>query len=327
MSKENTKFVRKACVFGAFRINNKNIMLLTLGRTIKSGWVNFLRNGYLSVAAVSVMLLSLFTVSSLFIIVLTANNVLENMQEKVNVSVFFKASVSEDSILKAKQDLGNFSEIKSVEYVTKEQALENFKKNSANEPTILQSLDEIGDNPLLSYLVIQANDPNQYELVGQYLQNASFKDDISRINYGKNKEVIDRLNSIVAEVRKIGLGVAGLFSLISLLIISNTVRITIYTHRKEVEVMRLVGASNTYIRLPFIFEGIIYGFVASVISMLLLFVVLKSAQGFTNHLIPSVSMLSLYYSNFALIFGMQVLVGAFLGTLSSWFAIRKYLKI
>ncbi|MFA5961740.1 MAG: permease-like cell division protein FtsX [Parcubacteria group bacterium] len=302
-------------------------MLLTLGRTIKSGWVNFLRNGYLSVAAVSVMLLSLFTVSSLFIIVLTANNVLENMQEKVNVSVFFKASVSEDSILKAKQDLGNFSEIKSVEYVTKEQALENFKKNSANEPTILQSLDEIGDNPLLSYLVIQANDPNQYELVGQYLQNASFKDDISRINYGKNKEVIDRLNSIVAEVRKIGLGVAGLFSLISLLIISNTVRITIYTHRKEVEVMRLVGASNTYIRLPFIFEGIIYGFVASVISMLLLFVVLKSAQGFTNHLIPSVSMLSLYYSNFALIFGMQVLVGAFLGTLSSWFAIRKYLKI
>lgn len=302
-------------------------MFLTLGRTIKGGWNNFFRNGYLSVAAVSVMLLCLFTVSSLYIIVLTADNVLQNMQEKVNISVYFKSSVSEESILKAKQDLENYSEIKSVEYVTKDQALENFKKNSASEPVILQSLDEIGGNPLLSYLVIQANDSNQYDLVGQYLSNASFKDDISRVNYGKNKEVIDRLNNIVAEVRKIGLGVAGLFSIISLLIIFNTVRITIYTHRKEVEVMRLVGASNTFIRLPFIFEGIIYGFVASIISTLLLFVALKSSERFTLHLIPSVNMASLYLSNLAVIFGMQLLIGALLGSISSWFAIRKYLKI
>ncbi len=302
-------------------------MFLTIRRTIKGGWNNFFRNGYLSVAAVSVMLLCLFTVSSLYVIVLTADNVLQNMQEKVNVSVYFKSSVPEESILKAKQDLENYSEIKSVEYVTKEQALENFKKNSASEPVILQSLDEIGGNPLLSYLIIQANDPNQYEMVGAYLGNASFKDDISRVNYGKNKEVIDRLNSIVAEVRKIGLGVAGLFSIISLLIIFNTVRITIYTHRKEVEVMRLVGASNTFIRLPFIFEGIIYGLVASIISTLLLFIALKSSERFTTHLIPSVNMISLFLSNLVVIFGMQLLIGALLGSISSWFAIRKYLKI
>jgi cell division transport system permease protein len=302
-------------------------MFLMLTRTIKGGWINFFRNGYLSVAAVSVMLLCLFTVSSLYVLVLTADKVLQNMQEKVNVSVFFKASVSEEAILKAKSDLENYSEIKTVEYITKDQALENFKKNSAGEPVILQTLEEIGENPLLSYLVIQANNANQYDMVGEYLTNASFKEDISRVNYGKNKEVIDRLNSIIAEVRKIGLGVAGLFSVISLLIISNTVRITIYTHRKEVEVMRLVGASNMFIRLPFIFEGIIYGFVASIISMLLLFITLKSSERFTTHLIPSVNMISLYLSNFFVIFGMQILVGAFLGTLSSWFAIRKYLKI
>jgi len=302
-------------------------MLLTIGRTIKGGWNNFFRNGYLSVAAVSVMLLSLFIISALFIIVLTTDKILENIQDKVNVSVFFKASTSEETILRAKEDLENYSEIKTVEYITKEKALENFKKNSAGEPVIIQSLEEIGENPLLSYLVIQANDANEYDVVGKYLENASFKSDISRINYGKNKEIIDRLNNIVAEVRRIGLGLAGLFSVISLLIIFNTVRITIYTHRKEVEVMRLVGASNTYIRLPFIFEGIIYGVVSSIISMLLLFVALKTSQGFTNRLIPSVNMLSLYLSNFALIFGMQILIGAFLGTVSSWFAVRKYLKI
>ncbi|HAI74292.1 MAG TPA: hypothetical protein DCS28_02825 [Candidatus Moranbacteria bacterium] len=302
-------------------------MFLVIGRTIKEGWSNFFRNGYLSVAAVSVMLLSLFAVSSVFIIALTANSVLKNMQEKVNVSVFFKSSVPEESILKAKRDLENYNEVKTVEYVNKDQALENFKKNSANEPVIIQSLEEIGDNPLLSYLVIRANNSNQYDLIGEYLENTSFKEDISRVNYGKNKEVINRLNNIVSEVRKIGLGLAGFFSAISFLIIFNTVRITIYTHRKEVEVMRLVGASNIYIRLPFLFEGIIYGVTASMISMLLLFIALKFTVPFTERLIPGVNIISLYFSNFAMIFGMQILIGSFLGMLSSWFAIRKYLKI
>jgi cell division transport system permease protein len=302
-------------------------MFLTIGRTIKGGWNNFFRNGYLSIAAVSVMLLCLFTMSSLYLIVLTADSVLAGMQGNVNVSVYFKASVSEESILKAKKDLENYSEIKTVDYITKEKALEIFKKNSASKPVILQSLEEIGENPLLSYLVIQANDPNQYDMVGEYLKNASFKDDISWVNYRDNKDRIDRLNKTISEVRKIGLGVAGLFSIISLLIISNTVRITIYTHRKEVEVMRLVGASNTYIRLPFIFEGIIYGLVASIISMLFLYVSLRLSAQFTLRLVPTVDMVSLYLSNFAVIFGMQILVGAFLGTVSSWFAIRKYLKI
>jgi cell division transport system permease protein len=265
--------------------------------------------------------------SSLYLIVLTADSVLAGMQGNVNVSVYFKASVSEESILKAKKDLENYSEIKTVDYITKEKALEIFKKNSASKPVILQSLEEIGENPLLSYLVIQANDPNQYDMVGEYLKNASFKDDISWVNYRDNKDRIDRLNKTISEVRKIGLGVAGLFSIISLLIISNTVRITIYTHRKEVEVMRLVGASNTYIRLPFIFEGIIYGLVASIISMLFLYVSLRLSAQFTLRLVPTVDMVSLYLSNFAVIFGMQILVGAFLGTVSSWFAIRKYLKI
>jgi len=290
-------------------------MFLTLARTIKGGWINFLRNGYLSIAAVSVMLLCLFTISSLFLIVLTADNVLKGMQGNVNVSVYFKSSVTEESIMKAKKDLENYNEVKAVEYITKDQALEIFKKNSVSKPVILQSLEEIGENPLLSYLVVQANDPNQYDMVGEYLKNASFKEDISWVNYRDNKDRIDRLNGTISEVRRIGLGVAGLL------------RITIYSHRKEVEVMRLVGASNAYIRLPFIFEGIIYGLVASIISMLCLFIALKLSEQFISRLIPGINMLTLYFSNFTMIFAMQVLAGAFLGTLSSWFAIRKYLKI
>ncbi len=119
------------------RVNIKfvNIIFLAFGRTIKGGWNYFFRNGYLSVAAVSVMLLCLFTISSLFLIVLTADSVLKGMQGNVNVSVYFKSSVPEESILKAKKELENYSEIKSAEYVTKEQALEIF--NCKNGKVIL----------------------------------------------------------------------------------------------------------------------------------------------------------------------------------------------
>lgn len=302
-------------------------MFLTIGRTLKSGWNNFFRNGYLSVAAVSVMLLSLFTISSVIILVLAINTVLKNMEDNINISVYFKTSVPEENILKYRDELQNYNEIRSVTYVNRDQALENFKKSSADTPSILKALDEIGDNPLSAYLVVQANDPSQYEMISEYLSNASFRDDILRINYARNKDNINKLNGNITSVRRIGLWLAGLFSVISLLIISNTVRITIYTHRKEVEVMRLVGASNTFIRLPFIFEGIIYGFVASLISMLLLFIVLKTSASSISQRMPNVSLVSLYLSNFGLLLGVQLLFGAFLGSVSSWFAVRKYLKI
>ena len=302
-------------------------MFLALGRTLREGWINFVRNGYLSIAAVSVMLLSLFSVSALVLLMLIGDKLIQNIESKVNISVYFKSDVREEAILKDKEALENISEISAVSYISKEQALEDFKKNNANEPVILKSLEVIGDNPLLASLVIKANDTTQYEMINEYLKNAPFKDDISRINYAKNKEVIGKLNQTIAQVRKAGMAISGFLSLISILIIFNTIRITIYAHKKEVEVMRLVGASNVYIRLPFIFEGVLYGLVASVISMLLLFIALRLLLPQAKMLIPSVGVIGVYRENFWKILGVQVLIGTLLGVVSSTIAIRKYLKI
>ena len=302
-------------------------MFLALGRTLKEGWRNFMRNGYLSIAAVSVMFLSLFSISALALLMLTGNRLIQNIESRINISVYFKSDVTEETILKDKGELENFNEIQSVNYVSKEKALEDFKKNNADEPVILKSLEEIEGNPLLSALIIKANNPAQYELVNDYLKSAPFKEDISRINYAKNKEVIDKLNQTIAQVRKAGMAITGLLSLISILIIFNTIRITIYSHKKEVEVMRLVGASNIYIRLPFIFEGVLYGLVASVISMLLLFISLKLLLPQAKALIPSVDVIGIYVANFWKLLGAQALSGAILGIVSSTIAIRTYLKI
>lgn len=301
-------------------------MFLVLKRTIKESFTNFWRNGWLSLAAVSVLGLSLYVVGVIFVLTITANDILENIESKINVSMYFKSDVTEEKILEVKKDLENYSEIKSVDYISKNQALEDFKRNNADEPVIMQSLEEIGDNPLLASLVIKTNNPDEYQAVSDYVSGASFKEDVSRVNYGKNKEVINKLNNIISQIKKIGLVLAIIFGVVSILIIFNTIRITIYIHKQEIEVMRLVGASNVFIRLPFAFEGIIYGLIASLLAFGILFLTMKLVNPYAS-LITSQSLVDSYLGNFVLILGIQAATGVFLGVISSLIAMRKYLKI
>ncbi len=302
-------------------------MFLVIGRTFKEGLTNFWRNGWLSVAAVSILLLSLFIMSVLFVITITASNSLKNIQSRINISVYFKSDVPVERIMSAKQNLESYQEVKSVEYISKESALENFKKNNSNEPIILESLKEIGGNPLLASLIVKANGPNQYQSIAEYVKNAPFKDDIGRVNYEKNKDIINNISILINRMKKIGIMLAVIFGIVSILIIFNTVRITIYTHKKEIEVMRLVGASNAFIRLPFIFEGTIYGIVASFISVGLLWAIIKSVSHYISSVALSQGLMSVFVDNFWLLLGVQILAGVLLGIISGWIAMRKYLKV
>lgn len=303
-------------------------MFLIFIRTFKESIKNFWRNGLLSIAAISIIAVSLCLISVVYLTTASVNKVINDFQQKVNITVYFKSDVPEEDILEVKKDLENYKEIRLVEYTPKEKALENFKKNNADNPTIIKSLEEIGDNPLLSSLDVKANDPNQYESVSAYISNAPFKDDIFRINFAKNRPIIEKLNTSATETRKIGAGIALLFGLMATLITFNTIRITIYTRKQEIEVMRLVGASNTYIRLPFVFEGITYGIIASIISMLLLFITVKFLMPLISlKTVPSSILLNTFYSNFLIVLGLQLLIGVVIGVLSGLIAIRKYLKI
>jgi cell division transport system permease protein len=302
-------------------------MFLTIHRTFRESLKNFTRNGWLSIATVSILTLSLFVVSVFFIVTLAVDDVLKSVQEKVNISIYFKPDVLEVEIDDIKNSLEKFEEIKSVEYISKEKALEDFRKSNASEPVILASLDEIGDNPLLSSLVVKAHNVNQYQLISEYVEKAEFSSDISRVNYGKNKDIIDKLNSIIAVTRKIGVSLGALFTLISLLVTFNAIRITIYTHKSEIEIMRLVGASNMFIRLPFIFEGLLYGIISSIFSMLILFTSIKIITVYVPSLGPTNDLMKIYLENFWLLFGGQVALGSLLGIIGSFIAMRKYLKV
>jgi cell division transport system permease protein len=302
-------------------------MFLIINRTIRQSLINFWRNGWLSVAAVSVLVLSLYIVGVLFVILLVTGNILNGIENKINISVYFKSDVSEEKIMEIKKELTNYKEIKSIDYVSREQALNDFKNNNADEPVIIQSLEEIGENPLLASLIVRANDKNQYQIVSDYIASAPFKDDISRINYGRNKEIITKINNLVSQIEKIGLTLAAIFSAVSILIIFNTIRIAIYTHKQEIEVMRLVGASNAFIRLPFLFEGMLYGLIAMLFSSGLIFLTVKLSAHYFSSTASSLNVLGLFYGNFIYLIGVEIIIGAGLGIVSSWIATKKYLKI
>lgn len=301
---------------------------LKLWRTFKEGKENFRRNGWLTFATVSILTLSLFIVSLSFLIGLTTNLILENMRSKVSVSVSFNPDVAEDRILEIKNELSKYTkEIVSVEYVSRDKALETFLAESGNDPIIAQAIKEIGENPLLASLIIKAIKPEDYPLIVNQIESSTFQNDISRINYAKNKKIFERLDHINQTTKKAGLILGCIFIFVSILITFNTIRITIYSHRQEFEIMRLVGASNIYVRMPFVFEGALYGLVAAVLTIVLLFGMAYYTAPLTEGALPQGNVMNLFLGSFWAILSGLILFGISLGVVSSAIAIRRYLKV
>ncbi|MCX6762293.1 MAG: permease-like cell division protein FtsX [Candidatus Moranbacteria bacterium] len=302
------------------------MLLLTLSRTFKSGFTHFRRNGWLSFAVISIISLTLLIISTLIVLSIAANLVIRSVQDKVDISVYFKGDVEESKILEFRSNVLQYKEVKSADYVSKDRALDEFKSKNSDNPLILQSIEAIGDNPLSASINIKAVTPDKYDIIATAIQNSSFRDNISRINYAKNKIVIERLNNVLSTARKVGIMLATIFSLIAVLITFNAVRITIYAHRQEIEIMRLVGASNHYIRMPFIFEGIIYGSISAIVVMLILFPLVKIATPYIAGAVSVKEVQDSFIHYLWLIFLVQLITGVALGTISSFIAIRRYLK-
>lgn len=302
-------------------------MFLTITRTFQAALKSFIRNSWLSIGTSGILMLSLYVIGILILITFASNSILRNIQQKANISIYFKPDVTENAINQIKSDLEANIDIQSVEYVSKEKALDDFKRNNAGEQIILDSLQEIGDNPLLSSLVIRAKDPNSYQKIYDLVRQANFGDEVSRINYGKNKEVINKLNTLIASIKKIGLILELVLIVISVLIIYNAVRLSIYSRRYEIEVMRLVGASNAFIRLPYVFEGVLYGTIASIISMTFLYLTVRSVSSYVSAVAPATDVTAFYLGSFWKLFALQFFGGIFIGVSSSWISMRKYLRV
>ena len=300
-------------------------------RIIQSGFVNFWRNGTVSLSSVLVMVIALFVVSSVLFVGALLTSTLNQIKDKVDVNVYFVTGAQESDVLSLQKTLQAMPEVQSVEYVSADQALQAFKDRHTNYQLTLQALSELDSNPLGAVLNIKAKDPSQYESIANFLDSKSLLSSdgspiIESVNYAKNKVAIDRLTSIISSSQKLGLVITLVLVLISILITFNTIRLIIYMSREEISVMKLVGASNTYVRGPFVVTGIMYGVVSALITIILLYPILYYARGFTISF-AGIDLLQYYIKHFGEIFVLLFGAGAVVGGVSSFLAVKRYLQV
>jgi cell division transport system permease protein len=301
--------------------------MITLYRILKAGFVNFIRNGVLSFASTTIMVLTLLCLSLFFIVNVALNTGIKTIQEKIDVSAYLDDSAKESQILDLQSNLANIPEVRAVKYVSKSEALDRYRTQNANNPKLLESLQGI-DNPLPASLEIKVYDPSKLDQVTQVFDQDKYKPIVRKVSYKENKAVIDKLFSATNFIKKVGIGATTAFALVAIVIVFNTVRIAIFSQKDDIEIMRLVGATSWYIRGPFILEGALYGVIATIITMIALAAVLYyTGPALGNYFGGAGSDVTTYlYNNVWLIFGIQISIGILIGTLSSGLALRKYLK-
>ena len=302
-------------------------MLINLKRIIKTGIVGFWRNGWVSFATVLVMVLTLFVVGSLILTNVILTSVLETLEDKVDITVYFRLDAPEKDILAVRESLEGLGEIKEVEYITRDEALVQFRERHRENALITQSLEELGENPLGASLNVHATDPSHYKAISNFLEANILTGILDKITYRQNELVIERLSGILSTARRVGVMVSLLLVGIAFLVALNTIRMAIYTSREEIKVMKLVGASNWYTRGPFLVEGFLHGLFASVIALLIFFP-LTYWLGPQSEAFFGGPDLYVYYTTHAFeLFLVLFLVGIIIGVLSSSFAIRRYLRV
>jgi len=300
-------------------------MINFLRKTFKNGWDNFWRQGFLTFATSLVIFIAVILGTALFFFQGAVSYLTQQLEDKIDISVTFKSNIERDVILQIKDNLLTLEQVKKVDYISSEDAYNTFVEAHEGDQ-YMEALSLIGSNPFLPALRIQTKEPSQYKEVSEYLTKDEYKDLISEVNDSKRGVMIQKLSELTKSVQVLGLFFTFILSLIAVIITFNTLRLSIYSQKEEIEIMRLVGARNSFIRGPFLVQGGLCGFFASVISFMLSTIVLFIFNTQLTTLFMGFDCLAFFKSNLLIITLLELLVGVGLGLLSSYFAVRKYLR-
>jgi len=303
-------------------------MLISFFRIIKFAWQDFARNIWLSTVVIVVLVLALSSVNALVGLNVLTDQMIGILQNKVNVSVFLSADISEAELANLQSYLVSQDEVKEIVYISPDQGLAEFKETHKDDPAVLEALAEIEDNPLLPTLIIHANDTKDFDKILAVLDSSQYAPLIQDKNFDDHEKIINRINTFSDKARFFGMILVGLFALISVLLIYNAIRIMIYIHKREIGIMRLVGATNRFIRLPFVAESALYGIFAMIFATLIFYGVAYLVNPYLASFLGEPMDFIVYLNNnFVQVFGIQLAAVLLLNIFSSGLAIAKYLKV
>lgn len=297
-------------------------------RILSFAWKNIIRNAWIGLATILVLVLALLSVNVLIGVNALASSAINILEQKIDVSVYFIPEAPEAILDQARSYMASLPQTAEVNLFTADQALEAFKERHANDPSILDALGELDENPLGATMVVKANKTSDYPFLMEALNNPQFSFAIEKKTYDDNSVAIQQVEQIAASVRYFGLILTAIFTIFSALIVYNAIRVAIYTQREEIGIMRLVGASNAFVRLPLILDGIFFAFIALTISALIIAGIISIAEPYLLSFYDGADpgLRTYFTDNFILLFAGEGLALALVVSLASWAAVGRYLK-
>jgi len=303
-------------------------MWLSIVRTIKSSIQDITRYIWLTIATVTILILALFSVNMLLTVQVISQNALEAIKEKVDISLYLKTDATDVDINNLKTRLSASSYVKNINYISKADALASFREKNQGNPDILAALTELGRNPLSPSLIIYPNNTDESPKLIEEIKKIDSPIIESR-DFSNNTMLLEKINVITKKINQVGLFLILIFGLTSMLVAYNSIRVAIYTHRREIEIMRLVGASNFFVYMPYIASAVFYAIISVLLIIIIYFPFLGLLQPYLEVFFTgyNINLVSYFWNNFFLIFSVQFLIVALISVLSSWLAIRRYAKV
>lgn len=301
-------------------------------RTIIAGLRGFYRNRTVSLSSIFILTITLSIITSFYLFRAVFDYTLDQVKEKVDVRVYLTSDATEAQAADVKAKILGLTDVKTVVYTSREQALLDFKKKHEGDQLTLQALDELGENPFGASLSVVAKDTSRYEAIAAQLNEGSGllgeeKGFIDKVNYYQIKDSIDKLNSIIGWTNTVGFWLSIVFVLMSCMIVYNTIRLAIFVYRDEIAVMKLVGASNMFIRGPFIVESLLYSIVATLMTVIIFFPATMWVTKKTVFFFEGLNINAFYTSHLIELVVALLVFGSLLTVISSLLAVRKYLKV
>jgi cell division transport system permease protein len=303
-------------------------MFISFARALKFSLQDIWRNVWLSLVTIVILVLALFSVNLLLAVQVISGAAVETVRDKIDISLYLRTEASESDILGLRAKISALDNVKEVNYTSKQAALEAFQKKHENNPDVIGALRELDENPLSPSLVIHPKDLNRYDDLITELNKIS-DPIIETRNFDDHKLMLEKINGITDRVSEAGFLVSLLFIFITLLVLYNTIRVAIYTHRQEIAIMRLVGGSSWFIRSPFLISSIMYTIIGMAITIVLFYFFLTLLQPYleTFFLNYDFNIVSYFKVNFVRLFILQFIGAALINMVASFVAVRKYSNI
>ena len=299
-------------------------------RIIRSGFIGFWRNAYVSLASIFTLTVALFVIGATMFIDQLLTTSMATLQSKVDINVYFVPSAPQEEIDRLYSAVKAMPEVEFVRYTSREDALTEYRNENQNNEVAMQALESLDDNPLGANLAIQATDPIHYEKISKFFEEQQGNESpqtpvVDKVSYLDNKDAIDTLSSIINAIERASFVVMSVLLIAAILITFNTIRLAIYTAREEISIMRLVGASNMFIRGPFMLQGIMYGLLAGLLAVISFYPIMLWLGPRTEEFFE-LNLLTYYLDNIFYIFFVLAGIGIVLGLISSISAVARYLR-